>query len=191
MSDKTETIRLQAPFSEREARKLKSGQRVLLSGVIYSLRDAGHKRLVELVECGKEPPFPLENAVLYYVGPSPAKAGRALGSAGPTTSSRMDPYTPFLIKNGLRGMIGKGFRSDEVVSAMKEYEAVYFAAIGGAGALISRAIKEAEVVAWDDLGTEALRRLVVEDMPVTVVIDTEGNDLYKDGPDMWLRGHHD
>ena len=103
----------------------------------------------------------------------------------------MDPYTPFLIKNGLRGMIGKGFRSDEVVSAMKEYEAVYFAAIGGAGALISRAIKEAEVVAWDDLGTEALRRLVVEDMPVTVVIDTEGNDLYKDGPDMWLRGHHD
>ncbi len=191
MSDKTETIRLQAPFSEREARKLKSGQRVLLSGVIYSLRDAGHKRLVELVECGKEPPFPLENAVLYYVGPSPAKAGRALGSAGPTTSSRMDPYTPFLIKNGLRGMIGKGFRSDEVVSAMKEYEAVYFAAIGGAGALISRAIKDAEIIAWDDLGTEALRRLVVEDMPVTVVIDTEGNDLYKDGPDTWLRGRHD
>jgi len=191
MSDKTETIRLQAPFSEREARKLKSGQRVLLSGVIYSLRDAGHKRLVELIERGEESPFPLDNAVLYYVGPSPAKAGRALGSAGPTTSSRMDPYTPFLIKNGLRGMIGKGFRSDEVVSAMKEYEAVYFAAIGGAGALISRAIKEAEVVAWDDLGTEALRRLVVEDMPVTVVIDTEGNDLYKDGPDMWLRGHHD
>ena len=191
MSDKTETIRLQAPFSEREARKLKSGQRVLLSGVIYSLRDAGHKRLVELIERGEESPFPLDNAVLCYVGPSPAKAGRALGSAGPTTSSRMDPYTPFLIKNGLRGMIGKGFRSDEVVSAMKEYEAVYFAAIGGAGALISRAIKEAEVVAWDDLGTEALRRLVVEDMPVTVVIDTEGNDLYKDGPDMWLRGHHD
>ncbi len=191
MSDKTETIRLQAPFSEREARKLKSGQRVLLSGVIYSLRDAGHKRLVELIERGEESPFPLDNAVLYYVGPSPAKAGRALGSAGPTTSSRMDPYTPYLIKNGLRGMIGKGFRSDEVVRAMKEYGAVYFAAIGGAGALISRAIKEAEVVAWDDLGTEALRRLVVEDMPVTVVIDTEGNDLYKDGPDMWLRGHHD
>ncbi|MGI6507408.1 MAG: Fe-S-containing hydro-lyase [Saccharofermentanales bacterium] len=191
MSDKTETIRLQAPFSESEARKLKSGQRVLLSGVIYSLRDAGHKRLVELIERGEELPFPLDNAVLYYVGPSPAKAGRALGSAGPTTSSRMDPYTPFLIKNGLRGMIGKGFRSDEVVSAMKEYEAVYFAAIGGAGALISRAIKDAEIIAWDDLGTEALRRLVVEDMPVTVVIDTEGNDLYKDGPDTWLRGRHD
>lgn len=191
MSDNVETIRLQAPFTESEARELKSGQRVLLSGVIYSLRDAGHQRLVELLERGEKSPFPLENAVLYYVGPSPAKAGRALGSAGPTTSSRMDPYTPCLIKNGLRGMIGKGFRSDEVVRAMKEYGAVYFAAIGGAGALISRAIKEAEVVAWDDLGTEALRRLVVEDMPVTVVIDTEGNDLYKDGPDMWLRGHHD
>ncbi len=191
MTKEVETIRLQAPFTESEARELKSGQRVLLSGVIYSLRDAGHKRLVELIERGEDPPFPLDNAVLYYVGPSPAKAGRALGSAGPTTSSRMDPYTPCLIRNGLRGMVGKGYRSDEVIDAMKEYGAVYFAAIGGAGALISRAIKEAEVIAWEDLGTEALRRLTVKDMPVTVVIDTDGNDLYNDGPDMWLRGHHD
>ncbi len=191
MTKEVETIRLQVPFTESEARELKSGQRVLLSGVIYSLRDAGHKRLVELIERGEDPPFPLDNAVLYYVGPSPAKAGRALGSAGPTTSSRMDPYTPCLIRNGLRGMVGKGYRSDEVIDAMKEHGAVYFAAIGGAGALISRAIKEAEVIAWEDLGTEALRRLTVKDMPVTVVIDTDGNDLYKDGPDMWLRGHHD
>ncbi len=191
MSDSVDTIRLRAPFTESEARELKIGQRVLLSGEIYSLRDAGHKRLVELIRRGEEPPFPLENAVLYYVGPSPAKAGRALGSAGPTTSSRMDPYTPYLIENGLRGMIGKGYRSAEVVEAMKERDAVYFAAIGGAGALISRSIKDSEVIAWEDLGTEALRRLTVEDMPVTVVIDTEGNDLYKEGPDMWLRGHHD
>ena len=191
MSDQVETIRLQVPFAESEARALKSGQRILLSGVIYSLRDAGHKRLVELLKRGEEPPFPLDNAVLYYVGPSPAKAGRALGSAGPTTSSRMDPYTPCLIRNGLRGMIGKGYRSDEVVAAMKEHGAVYFAAIGGAGALISRAIKEAEVIAWEDLGTEALRRLTVENMPVTVVIDTEGNNLYRDGPHIWLIRHHD
>ncbi|HHW93274.1 MAG TPA: Fe-S-containing hydro-lyase [Clostridiaceae bacterium] len=191
MSDKIETVRLQAPFSERVARELKSGQRVLLSGVIYSLRDAGHKRLVELLKRGEEPPFPIENAVLYYVGPSPAKAGRALGSAGPTTSSRMDPYTSCLIRNGLRGMIGKGYRSDEVINAMKKHGAVYFAAIGGAGALLSQAIKEAKVIAWDDLGTEALRRLMVEDMPVTVAIDTKGVDLYKEGPDMWLKRHHD
>lgn len=191
MSDKVETIRLQAPFTEGEARALKSGQRILLSGEIYSLRDAGHKRLVELIKHGEEPPITLENNVLYYVGPSPAKAGRALGSAGPTTSSRMDPYTPFLIKNGLRGMIGKGYRSDEVVAAMKEHGAVYFAAIGGAGALISRAIKEAEVIAWEDLGTEALRRLKVENMPVTVVIDTDGNNLYEVGPHIWLTRHHD
>lgn len=191
MSGQGETINLQVPFTESVARKLKSGQRVLLSGEIYTLRDAGHKRLVELLQRGEEPPFPLENAVLYYVGPSPAKAGRALGSAGPTTSSRMDPYTPFLIGEGLRGMIGKGYRSDEVVNAMKKYGAVYFAAIGGAGALISRAIKKADVVAWEDLGTEALRRLTVENMPVTVVIDTDGNNLYKDGPHMWLTEHHD
>ncbi len=190
MTDQGRTIKLEAPFSEEDAKELRSGDRVLLSGVIYTLRDAGHKRLVELLERGEEPPFPLKGAVLYYVGPSPAKAGRPLGAAGPTTSCRMDPYTPYLIRHGLRGMIGKGYRGDDVIEAMKQHSAVYFAAIGGAGALISQTIQEAQVVAWEDLGTEALRRLVVKDMPVTVVIDTDGHDLYEDGPCAWLSEHH-
>lgn len=184
------TIHLNAPFTEAEARRLKSGQRVLLSGTIYTLRDAGHKRLIELLERGETPPFPIENAVMYYVGPTPATGGRPIGSAGPTTSYRMDPYTPPLIERGLRGMIGKGYRDAAVVEAMKTYGAVYFAATGGAGALISRAIVDAEVICWEDLGTEALRRLEVKDFPVTVIIDTEGRDLYQDGPAAWRARHH-
>ncbi len=180
-------IPVEAPLDEARARALRSGDRVLLSGLIYTLRDAGHKRLIELLEGGKEPPFPLQDAVLYYVGPTPAPPGRVIGSAGPTTSSRMDPYTPFLIERGLRGMIGKGYRDARVLEAMKKWGAVYFAATGGAGALLSKTILEAEVIAWEDLGTEALRRLVVREMPLTVVVDSQGRDLYLEGPRAWRR----
>ncbi len=187
--DRKTSISLRAPFEEMVARSLRSGDRVLLSGTIYTLRDAGHQRLVELLDRGLQPPFPLENAVIYYVGPTPATGGRALGSAGPTTSSRMDPYTPLLIRHGLRGMIGKGYRDLAVIQAMKEYGAVYFAATGGAGALLSKTIVEAEAVAWEELGTEALRRLTVLDMPLTVIIDSQGRNLYEDGPRDWRREH--
>lgn len=178
-------ISIQTPLDEAQARRLKSGDRVLLSGFVYTLRDAGHKRLVELLERGEEAPFPLENAVLYYVGPSPATGGRPIGSAGPTTASRMDPYTPTLLARGLRGMIGKGYRDSSVVEAMKKEGAVYFGATGGAGALLSKTILEAQVIAWEDLGTEALRRLRVKDMPLTVIIDSQGRNLYFDGPREW------
>ncbi len=189
MQSDDQVKRLRAPFTKEVARSLQSGDRILLSGVIYTLRDAGHKRLIELLESGGESPFPLKDAVLYYVGPTPATKGRVIGSAGPTTASRMDPYTPALIERGLRGMIGKGYRSESVVDAIKQYGAVYFAATGGAGALISRTILEARIVAWDDLGTEALRRLVVKDLPLTVIIDSEGRNLYHDGPQAWRRSH--
>lgn len=178
-------IPVKAPLDEKTARSLKSGDRVLLSGTVYTLRDAGHKRLIEILDRGEDPPFPLEDAVLYYVGPTPAPEGRPIGSAGPTTSSRMDPYTPALLSRGLRGMIGKGHRDGSVVEAMIKQGAVYFAATGGAGALLSKRILEAEVIAWEDLGTEALRRLVVKDMPLTVIIDSEGKNLYFDGPKAW------
>lgn len=187
--DRKAFVSLQTPLSEAAARSLRSGDRVLLSGIVYTLRDAGHQRLVELLEEGKEAPFPLEDAVIYYVGPSPAAGGRPIGSAGPTTSSRMDPYTPFLIRHGLRGMIGKGYRDPAVIGAMKEYGAVYFAATGGAGALLSKTIVKAEVLAWEELGTEALRRLTVRDMPLTVIIDSQGRNLYVDGPRDWRREH--
>lgn len=186
---KREIIQVQAPLDQGAARSLRSGDRVLLSGTVYTLRDAGHQRLLELMEQGHKPPFPLENAVIYYVGPSPAAGGRAIGSAGPTTSSRMDPYTPFLIQHGLRGMIGKGYRDLQVIRAMKEYGAVYFAATGGAGALLSKSIVQAELLAWEELGTEALRRLTVRDMPLTVIIDSQGRNLYEDGPRDWRRQH--
>ena len=186
---KREFIQVQAPLDQGAALSLRSGDRVLLSGTVYTLRDAGHQRLLELMEQGHKPPFPLENAVIYYVGPSPAAGGRAIGSAGPTTSSRMDPYTPFLIQRGLRGMIGKGCRDLQVIQAMKEYGAVYFAATGGAGALLSKSIVKAELLAWEELGTEALRRLTVRDMPLTVIIDSQGRNLYEDGPRDWRRQH--
>ncbi|NLA96153.1 MAG: Fe-S-containing hydro-lyase [Clostridiaceae bacterium] len=187
--EKKAFIQVQAPLDEAAARSLRSGDRVLLSGTVYTLRDAGHQRLVDLLNQGHNPPFPLEDAVIYYVGPTPATGGRAIGSAGPTTSSRMDPYTPSLIRHGLRGMIGKGHRDLQVIRAMKEYGAVYFAATGGAGALLSKTIVEAELLAWEELGTEALRRLTVRDMPLTVIIDSQGRNLYEDGPRDWRRQH--
>ena len=181
-------IKITAPLSREEARKLKVGDSCLLSGVIYTARDAAHKRLVELIEEAGEKllPIDIENAVIYYVGPTPNKPGEIIGSAGPTTSYRMDAYAPKLIALGQTGMIGKGRRGSQVVQAMKEYGAVYFGAIGGCGALLSSCIKKSEVVAYDDLGAEAIRRLEVEDFPVTVIIDSEGNDLYELGRNKYL-----
>lgn len=174
-------ISITAPITREAARGLKAGDSCLISGVIYTARDAAHKRLCELVAEGKELPIDVENSVIYFVGPTPAKPGQAIGSAGPTTSYRMDAYSPTLIERGLTGMIGKGKRGPEVVAAMKQHGAVYFGAIGGCGALLSKCIKKAEVVAYDDLGAEAIRRLEVEDFPVIVVIDSEGNNLYESG----------
>ena len=179
-------ISIKAPLSREEARKLKSGDSCLLSGVIYTARDAAHKRLCELIEQGKELPFDIKDSVIYFVGPTPAKPGEVIGSAGPTTSYRMDAYSPMLIAQGQTGMIGKGKRNDEVVAAMKEYGAVYFGAIGGCGALLSQCIKKSEVIAYEDLGAEAIRRLEVENFPVVVVIDSEGNNLYETGRAAYL-----
>lgn len=180
------SISIQTPLTREQARSLHAGDSVLLSGVIYTARDAAHKRLCELVAQGKPLPFDVKDAVIYFVGPAPAKPGQAIGSAGPTTSYRMDPYSPILIRQGQTGMIGKGKRSEEVVAAMKECGAVYFGAIGGCGALLSKCIKKAEIVAYEDLGAEAVRRLEVEDLPVTVIIDAQGNNLYQDGRKQYL-----
>lgn len=180
-------IRIKSPLSRDDARKLKSGDSVLISGVIYTARDAAHKRLCALIDEGKELPLDLKDAIIYYVGPTPAKPGQAIGSAGPTTSYRMDAYSPALIANGETGMIGKGKRGPEVIDAMKKHGAVYFGAIGGAGALLSKCIKKAEVIAYEDLGAEAIRRLEVEDFPVVVVIDSEGNNLYETGREEYLK----
>ena len=179
-------ISVKTPLSREDARKLKSGDSVLLTGVIYTARDAAHKRLCELVDQGKELPMDVKDSVIYFVGPTPARPGQAIGSAGPTTSYRMDAYSPTMIAQGQTGMIGKGKRSPEVIAAMKEHGAVYFGAIGGCGALLSKCIKKAEVVAYDDLGAEAIRRLEVEDFPVIVIIDSEGNNLYETGRAAYL-----
>lgn len=168
-----------APFTEEQTKDLKSGDYVYISGTIYTARDAAHKRMYESMQNGEQAPFSLENNVIYYLGPSPAKEGQIIGSAGPTTSSRMDKYTPLMLQNGVKGMIGKGKRSPEVIDAIKKNQAVYFAAVGGAGALLSKCIKKAEVIAYDDLGTEAIRKLEVENLPVVVVIDKDGNNLYE------------
>ena len=168
-----------APINDEIVNDLKAGDYVYISGTIYTARDAAHKRMYEAMNKGLEPAFSLANNIVYYLGPSPAKEGQIIGSAGPTTSSRMDKYTPLMLKNGLKGMIGKGKRSAEVINAIKENNAVYFAAVGGAGALLSKCIKKAEVIAYDDLGTEAIRKLEVEDLPVIVVIDKNGNNLYE------------
>lgn len=173
--------KLTAPLDRETARSLHAGDRCLISGVIYTARDAAHKRLCALVEAGEPLPFDMENAVIYFVGPTPAKPGQVIGSAGPTTSYRMDAYSPTLIAQGQTGMIGKGKRGQAVVDAMKSHGAVYFGAIGGCGALLSRCIKSAEIVAYEDLGAEAVRRLVVEDFPVIVIIDAQGNNLYELG----------
>lgn len=178
--------RITTPLTAEKTKDLKAGDDVLISGVIYTGRDAAHKRLVELVKEGKPLPVDLKNAIIYYVGPAPAKPGQAIGSAGPTTSYRMDAYAPTLLDLGLKGMIGKGKRSDEVIDAMKRNDAVYFGAIGGAGALLSKCIKKAEIVCYEDLGAEAVRRLEVEDLPVVVVIDKDGNNLYEEGRKSYL-----
>ena len=179
-------IKLTAPLSREDVRKLRSGDSCLISGVIYTARDAAHKRLCELVAQGKPLPLEIKDSVIYYVGPTPAKEGQAIGSAGPTTSYRMDAYSPTLIAQGETGMIGKGKRGPEVIAAMKEHGAVYFGAIGGCGALLSNCIKKAEVIAYEDLGAEAIRRLEVEDFPVVVIIDSEGNNLYETGRKEYL-----
>ena len=179
-------IKVTAPLSREEARKLRSGDSCLISGVIYTARDAAHKRLCELVAQGKELPLDIKDAVIYFVGPTPAKEGQAIDSAGPTTSYRMDAYSPTLIAQGQTGMIGKGKRGPEVVAAMKEHGAVYFGAIGGCGALLSKCIKKAEVIAYEDLGAEAIRRLEVEDFPAVVIIDSQGNNLYETGRTAYL-----
>ncbi len=174
-------ISIQLPLTREKARELKAGDSCLLSGIIYTARDAAHKRLCALADQGKELPFPVKDATIYYVGPTPAKPGQAIGSAGPTTSYRMDAYSPTLIALGETGMIGKGKRGPEVIAAMREHGAVYFGAIGGCGALLSRCIKSAKVVAYEDLGAEAIRELVVEDFPAVVIIDSMGNNLYETG----------
>jgi len=177
----SEPIRLRTPLSDKDVERLKTGDRVLITGVIYTGRDAAHKRLFDLLREGKNLPFEIRGQIIYYVGPTPAKPGRVFGSAGPTTSYRMDAYSPTLIEKGLKGMIGKGMRNDVVKEAMKKYKAVYFAATGGAGALLAKRVKKAEVVAYEDLGPEAIRRLEVEDLPVIVINDVRGNDLYIEG----------
>ncbi len=172
---------LTTPLSDEDVSKLKAGDIVYLSGTIYTARDAAHKRLVDLIEAGKELPFDLKGSVIYFVGPTPPKPGEPIGSAGPTTSYRMDSYSPILIEHGQKGMIGKGKRNQAVKDACIKHKAVYFGATGGAGALIAKAIKSAEVIAYPELGPEAIRKLEVENFPVTVINDTYGNDLYEMG----------
>jgi fumarate hydratase subunit beta len=174
-------MKLTTPLKDSDIEKLKAGDTVKISGVIYTARDAAHARLVKLLEEGKELPFNPEGQIIYYVGPTPPKPGAVIGSAGPTTSYRMDSYTPQMIEAGLKGMIGKGARSEEVKASIKKNKAVYFAAVGGAAALIAQSIKKAEVIAYDDLGAEAIRRMEVEDFPAIVINDIYGNDLYEIG----------
>jgi len=173
--------RITTPLTEETVAGLRAGDQVLITGTIYVARDAAHKRLAALLEEGKELPFDPRGQIIYYMGPSPARPGRVVGAAGPTTSGRIDPYTPALLRAGLKGMIGKGNRSPEVRRAIQEYRAVYFAAIGGAGALISRSITASEVVAYPELGAEALLRMQVEDFPAIVVNDIYGGDAYEEG----------
>lgn len=182
-------IKINTPLTQEKLHQLKAGDSCLISGTIYTARDAAHKRLCELIDANKPLPLDIKDCIIYFVGPTPAKPGVAIGSAGPTTSYRMDAYSPSLIKLGLTGMIGKGKRGEAVISSMKKYGAVYFGAIGGCGALLSKCIKKAEVIAYDDLGAEAIRKLEVEDFPVVVVIDSEGNNLYETGPKNYLENN--
>jgi len=180
-------IKLKTPLTEQDLERLKIGDKVLLTGVIYTARDAAHKRLFDLIQAGKDLPLDIRGQVIYYVGPAPAKPGKPIGSAGPTTSYRMDAYAPKLMELGLKGMIGKGNRSPEVVGAMRKFKSVYFGATGGAGALLARSIRKADTVAYEDLGPEAIQRLEVEDFPVVVINDTKGNDLYVEGAKKYRR----
>ncbi|MDR3541980.1 MAG: Fe-S-containing hydro-lyase [Desulfosporosinus sp.] len=177
----SQAICIETPLTQEKLTGLKAGDNVLISGVIYTGRDAAHKKMVEEMEQDVELPFSMKDQIIYFVGPTPAKEGQVIGSAGPTTSGRMDAYSPKLIAEGLTGMIGKGLRSPDVVEAMKKHGAVYFGAIGGAGALIAKRIVSSEVIAYPELGPEAVRRLVVKDFPVIVIIDHNGNNLYEIG----------
>ena len=172
---------LKAPFTDDKIKSLKAGDMVYISGTVYTGRDAAHKRLAEMIERGEKMPFDFEGQAIYYAGPCPAKPGKPIGSVGPTTGGRMDAYSPLLIQKGLRVMIGKGSRSKEVIDALKEHTGVYFAAIGGAAALMARCVVNSEVIAFDELGTEAIRKLQVDQLPVIVAIDSEGNDSYELG----------
>ncbi len=185
-----DAIQLTTPLEAAALASLKALDRVELTGTIYTARDAAHARIVSTIEAGGEPPFDLDGAIVYYVGPTPAPpgSGRPIGSAGPTTSARMDGFTPYLLERGLRATIGKGPRSKECVDAMVKHGAVYFAAIGGAGALLAKAIKSAEIVAYEELGTEAVRRLEVEALPLIVAVDTRGASAYESGPQAYLAG---
>lgn len=180
-------IRISTPLDDDTVVQLKSGDNLLINGIIYTGRDAAHKRLVDLLEKGEPLPFDISGQIIYFVGPTPARPGRPVGSAGPTTSYRMDAYSPELIAQGLKGMIGKGARSQEVLNAMQKYKCVYMAAVGGAGALISQSIKSSEVIAYEDLGPEAIRKMKVEDFPAVVVNDVLGNDLYREGIKQYQR----
>ena len=171
---------IEAPLSEEVVRSLEAGDYVYITGIIYTARDAAHKRLYDSILKGEEIPFDLTNNIVYYLGPTPAREGKVIGSAGPTTSSRMDKYAPLLMEQGLKGMIGKGKRNEDVLSAIKDNTCVYFAAVGGAGAILSKCIKKSEVIAYDDLGTEAIRKLEVKDFPAIVVVDCKGNNLYEE-----------
>ncbi|MDQ0340770.1 fumarate hydratase subunit beta [Caldalkalibacillus uzonensis] len=177
--------RISLPLTDEAVEDLRAGDRVLLSGSVLAARDAAHKRLMELIEKGEELPISLAGETIYYVGPTPAKPGQVIGSAGPTTSGRMDKYTPALLSLGLKGMIGKGYRNEAVKEAICKYKAVYFAAVGGSGALLSKAIKHQEIIAYEDLGPEAIRRLTLQDFPVTVINDCHGNDLYQQGAEKY------
>lgn len=179
-------IRLNTPLTKEKLSELRAGDSILLSGVIYSARDAAHKRLIELLNEGKELPLNIKDETIYYVGPSPAKPGHVIGSAGPTTSYRMDAYAPRLLDLGLKGMIGKGARNEDVIGSIKKNGAVYFGAIGGAAALIAKSITKSEIIAYEDLGAEAIRRMEVKDMPLVVIIDSKGNNLYQLGQSEYL-----
>ena len=178
---------IRVPLEKKDIDHLKAGDYVYLSGIIYTARDAAHKRMYDALKKGEELPIKLDGNILYYLGPSPAREGQIIGSAGPTTSSRMDKYTPDMLDLGLKGMVGKGKRSLEVIKAMKRNGAVYFAAVGGAGALLSKCIKRAEIVAYEDLGKEAVRKLEIEELPVIVVIDKDGNNLYETAVEQWKK----
>lgn len=178
--------RIITPLTEEKVLGLKVGDSILLSGTIYTARDAAHKRLIDLISEGKELPLNIDGEIIYYVGPSPAKPGEVIGSAGPTTSYRMDPYAPTLLDLGLKGMIGKGARSEEVTEAIKRNKSIYFGAIGGAAALIGKCVVNSEIIAYEDLGAEAIRKLEVKDLPLIVVIDSDGDNLYKIGQETYI-----
>lgn len=182
-----EIKRIQAPLTDEDVLSLRAGDNVLIDGVIYTARDAAHKKLVELIDKNESLPLDLKGQIIYYVGPTPARPGQAIGSAGPTTSGRMDAYTPQLLEHGMKACIGKGFRNQEVKDALKKYRGVYLAAVGGAGALLSKRIQKCEVVAYPELGAEAIHRLEVEDFPATVINDAHGNDLYAEGAKAYAR----